>query len=142
MANVDTLQYVKSLNARRKRRRLYGWFWIMFGIAAYIDGAAGTSLPPIWFTGIWGFAIGTPLVILGVALVAAAYKLPIREALLFASIRDGKITVPALSMGLDITLETSEVIVDQLVKKGYAQVATEEMEEGVVVYKISGLQKF
>ena len=142
MANVDTLQYVKSLNARRNRRRFYGWFWILFGIAAYIDGASGTSLPPIWLTGIWGFVIGTPLVILGVALVAASYKLPIREALLFSSIQDGKITVPTLSMGLDISLETSEVIVDQLVKKGYAQVATEEMEEGVVVYKISGLQKF
>ena len=141
MANIDTLQYVKSLNARRKRRRMAGWCWILFGIAAYIDGAAGASLPPIWLTGIWGFAIGTPLLIFGAVMVGASYRLPVREALLFASVQDGKITVPALSMGLDITLETAEVIVRQLVQKGYAQVSTEEMETGAVVYKITGLQK-
>jgi hypothetical protein len=118
-----------------------GWCWILFGIAAYIDGAAGASLPPIWLTGIWGFAIGTPLLIFGAVMVGASYRLPVREALLFASVQDGKITVPALSMGLDITLETAEVIVRQLVQKGYAQVSTEEMETGAVVYKITGLQK-
>ena len=139
MAISGTLEYVKNLNARRKRQRMFGWGSILLGIITYLD--AGWEFP-IWLTGIWAFALGTPLIIIGVAYLIASYKLPIREALLFASTQDGKVTAPSLSMGLDITLDTSELILDHLVKKGYAQVSTEEMEEGAVVYKITGIQKF
>ena len=142
MAQLETLEYVKSLNKRRKRQRMWGWGLIVLGIVTYINGAAGTSLPPIWLTGVPAFLIGTPIIILGVVLLALYYKLPVREALLFASVREGKVTAPALSMGLDVTLDTSEAILDHLVQKGYAQVSTEDMEEGVVVYKIMGVQKF
>jgi hypothetical protein len=139
--DADTLQYVKTLNARRKRRRMYGWCGLLFGILAYIDGAAGESLPPIWLTGIWAFFIGTPIVIWGLIMIQTSYQLPIREALLFASLQNGETTVPELSLGLDVTLETAEIIMRQLVKKGYAQVDSGAMEEGSIVYKISGLQK-
>lgn len=142
MAESATLQYVKSLNNRRKRQRMSGWGVLIFGILTYIDGAAGTSLPPIWLTGIPAFLIGTPIIIFGVSLLALSYKLPVREALLFASVQGGKLTAPALSMGLDITLNTSEAILEHLSKKGYAQISTEDMDEGVVVYKIMGVQKF
>jgi hypothetical protein len=142
MAQPETHQYVQSLNKRRKRQRMYGWGLLIFGILTYIDGAAGISLPPIWLTGILAFLIGTPIIILGIALLLLSYTLPVREALLFASIQGGKVTAPSLSMGLDITLEASEAILDHLSKKGYAQVSTEDMEEGTVVYKISGIQKF
>ena len=139
MAHNDILEYVKSLNARRKRRRMMSWGLILLGVITYLD--AGWRFP-IWLTGIWAFALGTPLIIGGVILLFSTYKLPIREALLFASTRQGKVSVPALAMGLDITLETAEYIVDHLVQKGYAQVSTEDMEEGVVVYKIAGVEKF
>lgn len=135
---TDTLEYVKTLNKRRRKRRLYGWGLIGLGIVTYLD--AGWRFP-IWLTGIWAFALGTPLIIIGFIILASTYKLPIREALLFASVQDGKVTAPSLSMGLDITLETSELILEELVKKGYAQISSEDMEEGDVVYKISGLKK-
>lgn len=138
MAQSETLEYIKSLNARRRRRRMTSWGLILFGGLVYLD--AGWRFP-IWLTGVWAFALGTPLIILGLAGLISTYKLPVREALLFANSEDGKITAPSLSMGLDIALETSEQILDHLVKRGYAQVATEEMEEGSVVYKITGLKK-
>ena len=130
---------MKSLNIRRKRKRLYSWGLIGLGVLTYLD--AGWRFP-IWLTGIWAFALGTPLIIIGVIWLASTYKLPIREALMFASLQEGKVTAPSLSMGLDITLDTSELILDHLVKKGYAQVATDDMEKGAVVYKISGIEKF
>jgi hypothetical protein len=139
MENSETLQYMKSLNIRRKRKRLYSWGLIGLGVLTYLD--AGWRFP-IWLTGIWAFALGTPLIIIGVFWLASTYKLPIREALMFASLQEGKVTAPSLSMGLDITLDTSELILDHLVKKGYAQVATDDMEKGTVVYKISGIEKF
>ena len=135
---TDTLEYVKNLNNRRKKRKLYGWGLIGLGILTYLD--AGWRFP-IWLTGIWAFALGTLLIIIGFIMLASTYKLPIREALIFASIQEGKLTAPSLSMGLDITLETSELILDDLVQKGYAQISNEDMEEGAVVYKISGLKK-
>ncbi|GAK57644.1 hypothetical protein U27_04611 [Candidatus Vecturithrix granuli] len=137
--NENVLEYVKSLNVRRKRRRMMSWGLIILGVVTYLD--AGWRFP-IWLTGIWAFALGTPLIIIGVVLLFSTYKLPIREALLFASLRQGKVSVPTLAMGLDITLETAELIVDHLTQKGYAQVSTEDMEEGVIVYKISGVEKF
>jgi hypothetical protein len=117
---------------------MYGWGFIGLGILTYLD--AGWRFP-IWLTGIWAFALGTLLIIIGFIILASTYKLPIREALLFASTQNGKITAPSLSIGLDITLETSELILDHLVKKGYAQISTEEMEEGTVIYKVSGIKK-
>jgi hypothetical protein len=139
MAREDTLQYVKSLNARRKKRKMYSWGLILFGVATYLDAAWKFPIP---LTGISAFVLGTAFVITGIGLLTTTYKLPIREALLFASIKDGKVTAPSLSMGLDITLDTSELILDHLVKRGYAQVSTDDMEEGTVVYKISGVEKF
>ena len=115
------------------------WGLILLGVVTYLD--AGWTFP-IWLTGIWAFALGTPLIVIGVAMLFSTYKLPIREALLFASLHQGKVSVPVLAMGLDVTLETAEYIMDHLVRKGYAQVSTEDMEEGVVVYKISGVEKF
>jgi hypothetical protein len=142
MATTDLLAFVNSLNARRKRQRNWGWGLIVFGVLVYIDGAAGVSLPPIWLTGPLAFLFGTPIIIAGIALLVAAQKLPVREALLFASVQRGKITAPGLAIGLDVTLDTAELILDHLVKKGYAQVATEEMEDGAIVYKVAGVEKF
>ena len=139
MGQEDTLQYVKSLNDRRKRRRMYGWGLLSLGVLTYLD--AGWRFP-IWLTGIWAFALGTPLIIAGTVMLISTWKLPIREALLFARIHGGKITAPSLSMGLDITLETSELILEELTRKGYAQISTEDMEEGEIIYKISGVNKF
>ncbi len=139
MAESEMLQYVKSLNARRKRKKNYGWGLVILGIITYLD--AGWTFP-IWLTGPWAFALGTPLIIGGFMLLFSANKLPIRETLLFASTCDGKVAAPSLSMMLDITLDTSESILDHLVQKGYAQVSIDDMEEGVVVYKITGIQKF
>ena len=134
----DALQYVKDLNKRRNKQRIYGWGLIGLGVLTYLD--AGWTFP-IWLTGIWAFGLGTLLLIPGFILLASSYKLPIKETLLFASTQDGKVSAPLLSLGLNITLETAELILDQLVNKGYAQVSTEEMEEGAVVYKITGIAK-
>jgi hypothetical protein len=142
MAATDILQFVNSLNARRKRQRNFGWGLIILGIMTYIDGAAGISLPPIWLTGPLAFLAGTPMILGGFWLLVAAQKLPIREALLFASVQQGKITAPALAMGLDITLDTAETIVNHLVQKGYAQISSTEMEDGAIVYKVSGVEHF
>ena len=138
MAQSEMLQYVKSLNARRKRRRMTSWGLILLGIVTYLD--AGWRFP-IWLTGIWAFVLGTLFIITGLIMLVSTYKLPVREALLLASSHNGKISAPSLSMGLDITLETAELILDQLVKKGYAQVSNEDMEEGIVAYKVSGVEK-
>ncbi|MBD3307570.1 hypothetical protein GF339_14135 [candidate division KSB3 bacterium] len=139
MTKDQSLEYVKSLNIRRKRRRMYSWGLIALGVITYLD--AGWRFP-IWLTGIWAFVLGTILIVIGVTMLVATYKLPIEEALLFASTQQGKITAPSLSLGMNITLETAELILDQLVKKGYAQVSTEDMEEGAVVYRISGVERF
>ncbi len=138
MEQSEALEYVKSLNARRKRKRMYGWGLTGLGVVTYLD--AGWTFP-IWLTGIWAFFLGTPLIIAGFILVNSTYKLPIREALLFANTQDGKVTVPSLSIALDITLETSDQILAYLVKRGDAQVSTEDMEEGAVVYKIGGIKQ-
>jgi len=138
MAQLNILEYVKGLNKRRKKRRLYGWGLIGLGILTYLD--AGWRFP-IWLTGVWAFVLGTPLIIIGFIMLASTYKLPVRETLLFASTQNGRVTAPSLSMELDITLETSELILEDLVKKGYAQISNEDMEEGSVVYKISGIKK-
>ncbi len=137
----ELFQYINSLNARRRRQRKLGWGLILFGICAYIDGAAGTSLPPLWFGGLWAFAIGTPLIVAGVVALLVSYKLPIREALMLANLQQGKLTAPGLSIGLDVTLDTAEEILAHLRQKGYAQVSSDEMEEGVVVYHISGVSR-
>lgn len=138
MEQSEALEYIKSLNARRTKRRVQSWVLIGLGLLIYLD--AGWRFP-IWLTGIWAFALGTPLILIGLALLASTYTLPTREALLFASLHDGRVTAPSLSMALDITLDTSEEILAQLVEKGYAQVSTEDMETGAVVYKISGIEK-
>jgi hypothetical protein len=138
MTQAETLEYIQSLNVRRTKRRVQSWVLIGGGLLIYLD--AGWRFP-IWLTGIWAFALGTPLILTGLALLASTYKLPTREALLFASLHDGRVTAPSLSMALDITLDTSEEILAQLVEKGYAQVSTEDMETGAVVYKISGIEK-
>src|SRR5512136_2267228 len=117
MATTDILAFVNSLNARRRRQRNWGWGLIVFGVFVYIDGAAGVALPPIWLTGPLAFLLGTPIIIAGIAMLVTAQKLPIREALLFASVQRGKITAPGLAMGLDVTLDTAELILDHLVKK-------------------------
>jgi hypothetical protein len=135
---TDTLEYVKDLNKRRRKQQIYGWGLVGFGVLTSLD--AGLRIP-IPLTGVSAFAIGALLIIIGFIMLNSTYKLPIREALLFASVQDGKVTAPSLSMGLDITLETSELILEDLVKKGYAQISSEDMEEGDVVYKISGLKK-
>lgn len=134
----EALQSVKDLNKRRKKQRLIGWGGIGLGILTYLD--AGWTFP-IWLTGIWAFGLGTIFIVIGFIFLSSSYKLPVREALLFASTQDGKVTVPSLSLGLNITLETAELILEDLVKQGYAQVSTEEMEEGTVVYKIAGIEK-
>ena len=66
---------------------------------------------------------------------------PIREALMLANLQQGKLTAPGLSIGLDVTLDTAEEILAHLRQKGYAQVSSDEMEEGVVVYHISGVSR-
>lgn len=142
MATTDLLAFVNSLNARRKRQRNLGWGLIVFGMLIYVDGAAGVALPPLWLTGPLAFLIGTPVLILGIGLLVASQQLPVREALLFASVQRGKLTAPILAMGLDITLDTAELILDHLVKKGYAQITSEDMEDGAIVYKVVGVEKF
>ena len=137
----ELFQYINSLNARRRRQRKLGWGLILFGICAYIDGAAGTSLPPLWFGGLWAFAIGTPLIVAGVVALLVSYKLPIREALMLANLQQGKLTAPGLSIDQKETLDTAEEILAHLRQKGYAQVSSDEMEEGVVVYHISGFSR-
>ena len=137
MEYSEAIEYVKTLNVRRKRQAQYGWGMVVLGIITYLD--AGWRFP-IWLTGPWAFALGTPLIIAGFWFVIASKKLPVREALLFASTRNGKVTAPSLSVALDITLDTAEMILDHLTQKGYAQVSSEDMEEGVVMYKISGVE--
>ncbi len=137
----ELFHYIKSLNARRSRQRKIGWGLIVFGVLTYIDGAAGVSLPPIWLTGPLAFLFGTPIIIAGVGVLLVSYKLPVREALMFANLQQGKLTAPALSIGLDITLDTAEEILRQLTQKGYAQVSSEDMEDGSVVYQISGVSR-
>ena len=117
---------------------MISWGLILGGVIVYLD--AGWRFP-IWLTGIWAFALGTPLIVIGLIRLIDSYKLPIRESLLLAGLRDGKLSAPALSLGLDITLETSEQILDHLARKGYAQISTDDMEEGNVVYTINGLKK-
>ncbi len=137
----ELFHYIKSLNARRSRQRKLGWGLIVFGVLTYIDGAAGVSLPPIWLTGPLAFLIGTPIIVAGVGVLLVSYKLPVREALMFAGMQQGKLTAPALSIGLDITLDTAEEILRHLTQKGYAQVSSEDMEDGSVVYQISGVSR-
>lgn len=137
----ELFHYITSLNARRSRQRKLGWGLIVCGVLAYIDGAAGVSLPPIWLTGPLAFLIGTPIIVAGVGVLLVSYKLPVREALMFANLQQGKLTAPALSIGLDVTLDTAEEILRQLTQKGYAQVSSEEMEDGAVVYQISGVSR-
>ena len=60
---------------------------------------------------------------------------------MFANLQQGKLTAPGLSIGLDVTLDTAEEILAHLRQKGYAQVSSDEMEEGVVVYHISGVSR-
>jgi len=138
MTHSETLEYIKNLNARRAKRRMASWGLIALGGVIYLD--AGWSFP-IWLTGIWAFALGTPLIILGLVWLISTYKLPVREALLFAKVEEGKVTAPSLALGLNITLETAEQVLTHLVQRGYAQVSTEEMEEGAIIYKISGLER-
>ena len=138
LAFVDTLQAVISLNAQRRRLRFYSWVSLLTGVVVYLD--AGWTYP-IWLTGLTAFAVGTVFILVGFVCLISSYRLPIRETLLWASAHNGKITAPALSLGLEITLETAEQILDYLVKKGYAQVSTAEMEEGLIVYHIAGVQE-
>ncbi|PIE35891.1 hypothetical protein CSA56_02265 [candidate division KSB3 bacterium] len=138
MTHSETLEYIKNLNARRGKRRMSSWALIGLGVLIYLD--AGWRFP-IWLTGIWAFALGTPLIVLGLFWLMSTYKLPVREALLFARIEDGKITAPSLALGLNITLKTAEQVLTHLVQRGYAQVSTEEMEEGAIVYNVIGLQQ-
>ncbi len=137
MEYSEAIEYVKNLNVRRKRQVQYGWGMVALGLLIYLD--AGWRFP-VPLTGPWAFMLGTPLILAGFWFVIASKKLPIREALLFASTRRGKVTAPSLSVALDVTLDTAEMILEHLVQKGYAQVSTEEMEEGVIVYKISGIE--
>lgn len=138
MTEAETLDYIKSLNPRRRRSRTISWGLILGGIIVYLD--AGWRFP-IWLTGIWAFALGTPLIVLGLIRLIGSYKLPVRETLLLAGLQDGKLSAPSLSLGLDITLETSEQILEHLANKGYAQISTDDVEEGNVVYTINGLKK-
>jgi hypothetical protein len=135
---TDTSDYIKRLNDRRKKQRMIGWGGVGLGILTYLD--AGWKFP-IWLTGIWAFGLGTIFIVIGLIFLSSSYKLPIREALMFASTKQGMLTAPSLALGLNVTLETAELIIDQLAKKGYARVSDEDMEEGVVVYKITGIEK-
>ena len=138
MEEAETLEYLKSLNVRRKKQRTISWGLILGGAIVYLD--AGWRFP-IWLTGIWAFALGTPLIVFGLIRLFGSYKLPVRETLMLAGLHDGKLSAPSLSLGLDITLETSEQILEHLAQKGYAQISTEDVEEGNVVYSINGLKK-
>ncbi|MCP4398609.1 MAG: hypothetical protein GY801_15095 [bacterium] len=138
MVESEALEYIKSLNARRRRKRATSWGLILFGGLVYLD--AGWRFP-IWLTGIWAFALGTPLIVLGLIGLIGSYKLPVRETLLLAGFQEGKLTAPSLSLGLDISLETSEQILEHLANRGYAQISNEDIEEGNVVYKINSLKK-
>ena len=117
---------------------MIGWGSVGLGILTYLD--AGWKYP-IWLTGIWAFGLGTIFIVIGLIFLASSYKLPVQEALMFASTKQGKLTAPSLALGLNVTLDTAELIIDQLAKKGYAQVSNEEIEEGAVVYKITGIEK-
>jgi hypothetical protein len=139
MAQTDSIrQQIRSLNNRRKKQRTIGWGSIGLGILTYLD--AGWKFP-IWLTGIWAFGLGTIFIIIGLIFLASSYKLPIQEALLFASLKGGRLTAPSLALGMNVTLETAELIIDQLAKRGYAQISPDDMEEGAVVYKINGIEK-
>ncbi|PID57828.1 hypothetical protein CSB45_06300 [candidate division KSB3 bacterium] len=117
---------------------MYSWGAILLGGITYLD--AGWRFP-IWLTGPWAFALGTPFIIGGVVALLSTYKLPVREALLFASTQKGELTAPSLSIALNITLETAEIILANLVQKGYARISDDDLEEGAVVYKISGIDQ-
>lgn len=139
MAQTDTiLQQIRNLHIRRKKQRMIGWGSIGLGILTYLD--AGWKFP-IWLTGMWAFGLGTIFIIIGLIFLASSYKLPVQEALMFASVKEGRITAPSLALGMNVTLETAELIIDQLAKKGYAQISSDDMEEGTVVYKITGVEK-
>ncbi len=133
----DRLQQIKSLNVRRKKQRMIGWGGIGLGVLTYLD--AGWTFP-IWLTGIWAFGLGTIFIIIGLIALSSSYELPVQEALMFASLNKGRITAPSLALGLNVTLETAELIIDQLAKRSYAQVSSDDMEEGAVVYTITGIE--
>ena len=134
----ETRQYIKNLNVRRKKQRMMGWGAIGLGVLTYLD--AGWTFP-IWLTGIWAFGLGTICIIVGLIILSSSYKLPVQEALMFASLNNSRITAPSLALGMNVTLETAELIIDHLSKQGYAQISSEDMEEGAVVYKIVGIDR-
>ena len=134
----DALQYIQNLNVRRKKQRIIGWGAVGLGVLTYLD--AGWKFP-IWLTGIWAFGLGTIFIIIGLIVLSSSYKLPVHEALMFAGLKGGRVTVPSLALGMNVTLETAELILEQLSKQGYAQISTDDMEEGSVVYKIAGIEK-
>lgn len=137
MANTDDiLDRIASLNARRKKQRTIGWGAIGLGVLTYLD--AGWKFP-IWLTGLWAFGLGTLCIVIGVVLLATSYKLPVQEALMFASLHNGRVTAPSLALGMNVTLDTAEQILTELTRQGYAQISSDDMEEGSVVYTVTGL---
>lgn len=131
-------RHLKERTAQVHRLKWGGRGLIMLGVATAVGSCPMYALSVI---GPQTIMVGLGLVAGGAALLAWKPRLKnTNEALLVAVKHGNYLTVPRLALEMDISLEKSEKIIQELVRSGIAEIDLDSQDpDQPIVYRVRGL---
>jgi len=124
----------RAMLLKKRHDRKLGWTLLILALICIID-IPFPPLPPLHATG-----LAIILFIISLYFLYGGYKLPIREALLMAKEKNGRISVALLTMELGCNIEDAKKIIYILSRENLITLMDESMENGEEVYKVTGVE--
>jgi hypothetical protein len=131
-------EYERKLKARRWKRRLGALGLGFLGVAVTVPSCILSAFSPV---GSYAALLGV-LMLLGSGFLFATNPRgsDVNHAVIFALRHGGALTVMRLALEMDISTEKAEKIINELVKKGLAEIdLASSGNDGAIVYRLTGL---
>ena len=134
----EMYRHVQTRRDKEISRRRWGKILIVIGAVTLLDCCAPFPIPLV---GPPAIIVGLALMIIGGALMYSGPRMKeTNQAIMVAMKYGNQLSVPRLAVEMDVTLDQAEKIIDQLVKKGIAEIDldTKDPDSGII-YKIKGI---